>query len=327
MRRVAGGLLLGFVLLALLAPSVSPNDPQVQSPDRTFAPPMRVHVRDSEGWQAPFVYRQVLVDRISRTYTDSHDVRVPLQWFVGGRLVSVAADRGPLLLCGADAVGRDLCARLAYGARLSLGVAVLGACGALLLGAWLGATAGTFGGRVDTLVMTVADFVLVLPVVYLAIVLRATRPLVMDTGEMFVLMSAIFAGAAWPDVARGVRSVVASERSRDYAEAARAVGAGPCRLVGHLLPAAYGFLRIEFVLLVPALLIAESTLSFVGFGFEGAIPSWGGLLKDSEALTAMYSAPWLLIPAVALFVVVLALQTLAGAGASAVNIDRARTHR
>lgn len=85
------------------------------------------------------------------------------------------------------------------------------------------------------------------------------------------------------------------------------------RLVGHLLPAAYGFLRIEFVLLIPALLVAESSLSFVGFGFEGGSPSWGGLLKDGETLTAMYSAPWLLLPAAALFLVVLALQTMAGA--------------
>jgi peptide/nickel transport system permease protein len=80
---------------------------------------------------------------------------------------------------------------------------------------------------------------------------------------------------------------------------------------------------------MPALLIAESTLSFVGFGFEGTSPSWGGLLKDSETLTAMYSAPWLLLPAVALFVVVLALQTLAGATASAgaLGVDTARTRR
>jgi peptide/nickel transport system permease protein len=126
-------------------------------------------------------------------------------------------------------------------------------------------------------------------------------------------MAGLFACAAWPDGARGVRSISATERTRDYAAAARAAGAGPFRLIGHLLPAAYGFLRIEFVLLIPALLVAESSLSFVGFGFEGAIPSWGGLLKEGETVSAMYSAPWLLLPAAALFLVVLALQTLAGA--------------
>jgi peptide/nickel transport system permease protein len=321
--------LLAVTMAAALAPWVASNHPQAQFADRTFAPPMRVHLHDSEGWHAPFVYRQLMVDRISRTYREDHSARVPLWWFTDGRLVSIPPEAGPLLWCGADALGRDLCARLVNGARLSLGVALLGAFGALLFGAFLGAAAGASGGRLESLVMAVADFVLILPVVYLVIVFRATRPLVIETTEVFVLMAGLFAFAAWPDVARGVRAIVATESRRDYATAARAAGAGPLRLVKHLLPAAYGFLRIEFVLLMPALLIAESTLSFVGFGFEGTSPSWGGLLKDSETLTAMYSAPWLLLPAVALFVVVLALQTLAGATASAgaLGVDTARTRR
>ena len=312
MRRAAAAIVLAFILAAALAPWVAAHDPEAMFADRAFAPPMRVHMKDAEGWHLPFVYRQSLVDRVSRTYVEDRSHRVPLQWFSTGHLVSIDSSGGPLLLCGGDALGRDLCARLIYGARLSLGVSLIGACGALLLGALLGAVAGTAGGRLETVVMTVADFVLVLPVVYLVIVLRAMRPLVIDTSEVFVLMAGLFACAAWPDVARGVRSIVSTERTRDYAAAARAAGAGPFRLIGHLLPAAYGFLRIEFVLLIPALLVAESSLSFVGFGFEGASASWGGLLKEGETLTAMYSAPWLLLPAAALFLVVLALQRVAG---------------
>ena len=312
MRRVAAAIVLAFVFIAALAPWFTANSPEAMFADRAFAPPMRLHVKDAEGWHLPFVYRQSLVDRSGRIYVEDRHQRVPLQWFSNGRLVSIDSSGGPLLLCGADALGRDLCARLIYGARLSLGVSLIGAFGALLLGAFLGAVAGTAGGRLETVIMTVADFVLVLPVVYLVIVLRATRPLVIETSEVFVLMAGLFACAAWPDVARGVRAIVASERTRDYASAARAAGAGPFRLIGHLLPAAYGFLRVEFVLLIPALLVAESSLSFVGFGFEGAIPSWGGLLKEGETLTAMYSAPWLLLPAAALFLVVFALQQVAG---------------
>jgi peptide/nickel transport system permease protein len=314
MRRVAIGVLAACAMVAIAAPWFASNDPSAQFENQAFAPPMRVHVRDAQGWHAPFVYRQRLVDRISRTYVDDQSQRVPLRWLTHGRLVSVDPAAGPLLWCGADALGRDVCARLIFGARLSLGVALLGACGALLIGGILGAAAGALGGRLDTVVTTIADFVLVLPVVYLVIVLRATRPLVIETSEVFVMMVVLFALAAWPDVARGVRAIVATERARDYAEAARAAGAGPFRLARQLLPAAYGFLRVEFVLLIPALLVAESTLSFVGFGFEGASPSWGGLLKDSEALTAMSQAPWLLLPAVALFLVVLTLQVLACGG-------------
>lgn len=312
MRRAAAAFILLVVVLAAFAPWIAPHSPQEIFDNHAFAPPMRVHVKDAEGLHRPFVYKLTLVDRIDRTYVEDRGARVPLRWFTAGHFVSIDADAGPLLLCGADALGRDLCSRLLFGARLSLGVALIGAIGALLLGAFLGSVAGSMGGRLDTIVTTIADFVLVLPVVYLVIVLRATRPLVIDTSEVFILMAGLFACAAWPDVARGVRSIVATERTRDYAAAARASGAGPLRLIRHLLPAAYGFLRIEFVLLIPALLVAESSLSFVGFGFAGATPSWGGLLKESETLTAMASAPWLLLPAVALFSVVLALQTLAG---------------
>ncbi len=313
MHRAAAAVLGAIVLVATAAPWITSNPPDLPFGDRAFAPPMRVHISDNDGWHAPFVYRQRLVNRIDRTYVEDHATPVPLRWLTNGRLVSIDPGAGPLLWCGADALGRDLCARLVYGARLSLGVAVLGACGALLIGALLGAVAGSSGGRLDTLITTVADFVLILPVVYLVIVLRAMRPLVISLAEVFWLMTILFALVAWPDVARGVRSIVATERTRDYAAAARALGAGRWRVMTHLLPAAYGFLRIEFVLLIPALLVAESTLSFVGFGFGGAAPSWGGLLKDGEALTAMYSAPWLLLPAAALFVVVLALQAVAGA--------------
>ena len=312
MRRTASAIFLAFVLLAALAPWIAPQHPQAMFDDRTFAPPMRVHFKDTEGWHLPFVYRQSLIHRMDRIYAEDRTQRMPLRWFSDGHLVSIDASGGPLLLCGADALGRDLCSRLVFGARLSLGVSLIGALGALVLGALLGAAAGAAGGRLDTIITTIADFVLVLPVVYLVIVLRATRPLVIETSEVFVLMAGLFACAAWPDVARGVRAIVATERTRDYALAARAVGAGPLRLIGHLLPAAYGFLRVEFVLLIPALLVAESSLSFVGFGFEGSTASWGGLLKESETLTAMHSSPWLLLPAVALFLVVLALQRIAG---------------
>ena len=102
--------------------------------------------------------------------------------------------------------------------------------------------------------------------------------------------------------------IVATERRRDYAEAARAAGAGPIRLARHLVPASFGFLAVEVGLLIPALLIAEGTLSFLGLGFDDPQPSWGTLLQEAANVTALGNAPWLLAPAVAMFVVVLGVQ-------------------
>lgn len=312
MRRAAW-MLLGLLLAgALTAPWISPQDPWLQAADRAWAPPTRVHLRDADGWHRPFMYRQIAEDRVSRTYATDTSRRIPLRWLSDGRLVTVDAADGPLLLLGADGLGRDVWARLWHGARLSLGVAVAGALGALLLGALLGAVAGASRGAADLGITALADFVVVLPGVYLVLVLRSLMPLVLDAGAVFLLLTVLFTIAGWPHVARGVRAIVATERRREYAEAARAIGAGPMRLLGHLLPATYGFLRVEFVLIVPALLVAESTISFLGLGFPEPVPSWGLMLKDASSVSAMQLAPWTLSPALALFLVVLALQQVIG---------------
>lgn len=312
MRRAAWGVVGVLAFGALAAPWVSPQDPWVQFADRSYAPPTRVRLLAADGWHAPFIYRQVLVDRVSRRYADDVSVRVPLRWLADGRLVSVDAAAGPLLWLGADSLGRDIWSRVWHGARLSIGVAMAGALGALVVGVLLGALAGAIRGWIDIAVTSIADFVIVLPAVYLVLVLRSLMPVVLDAPVVSLLLTVLFATAGWPHVARGVRAIVATERRRDYAEAALAIGAGRLRLLGHLVPAAYGFLRVEFVLLVPALLIAESTISFLGLGFPEPQPSWGLMLKEASSVSAMQLAPWTLSPAVLLFVFVLALQQLAG---------------
>ncbi len=221
------------------------------------------------------------------------------------------AGHAPLLLLGADALGRDIFSRLLYGAGLSLGVTLAGVAGALAIGALVGALAGSAGGLTESTLMLVADFIVVLPGAYLVLVLRGLLPEVLSTTQVFVVISVLFALAAWPHPARGVRAIVRSERTRDYAEAARAAGAGPVRLAWHLVPAAWSFLAIEVALLVPALLVAEATLSFLGLGFSDARASWGTMLQDAANVRVIDEAPWMLAPALALFLVVLGVQFLA----------------
>ena len=126
------------------------------------APPARVRVRDASGFRPPFVYRQVLVDRLFREHGE--DTSTPVAPLVRrGRVISTPPEAGPLLLLGADALGRDIFARLVHGARRSLGVVMLGALGALVLGTLIGGAAGGLGGRIESALMRVADFVIVLP--------------------------------------------------------------------------------------------------------------------------------------------------------------------
>ena len=311
MKRAAAIVLAAIAVLAIVAPLAAPNPPDLPLRDRTFAPPMRPHVFGPHGLQRPFVYPQVLENRLDRRYRDDTTRTAALSWSINGR-PSIDASYGPLLILGADSLGRDVFSRLLYGARWTLGVVFLGALGALGIGLFVGGLAAIVGGRAERLLMAVTDVVLILPGVYLVLVLRALLPAVLSAPQVLALMSGLFAIAAWPHVARGVRAILATERAREYADASRAAGAGPFRLLWNLLPATRGFLAVEIVLLLPALLMAEATLSYLGLGFTDPTPSWGLMLQEAANVQMLGDAPWLLAPAIAMFVVVLAVQVLSG---------------
>lgn len=333
MRR-AGHILLGFVMLvAAAAPWLAPNAPDRRFADSLYAPPTRVHFfRDpGSGIGDPgfarftgFIYAQRLVSRLERRFEEDVNRPIRLEWFARGRLVSVDERGGsPLLLLGADAFGRDILSRLLYGARASLALAVVSTLGALLLGALVGGIAGYAGGMTDDLLSRMSDFVLVLPAIYVALALRAVMPLVLPAGTVFVLLAGIFALLGWPIVARGVRAIVASEREREYAVAGHALGAGPVRiLVRHLLPAAFSYLAVQATLLLPAFILAEATLSYVGLGFPDTVPTWGTMLQDAANVALVGEAPWMLAPAAAIFVLVLAVNLVVqGRGRAPVQLE------
>jgi peptide/nickel transport system permease protein len=313
--RALGALLLLTVAgTALAAPILSLHSPITQFADRESAPPMRPRIVDDGGRLArPFVYPLQLADRLERRYVERRDRPIPIRWFAGGSVASIDERHGPWLPLGADPLGRDVFARLLYGARLSLGVAVLAAAGALLLGMAVGGPAGFFGGRTDAVLMSLADFILVLPALFVVLAFRAALPLVLTVPQVFGALVLVLALAGWPVAARGVRAIVAAERRLEYAEAAYALGAGRWRiLLRHLLPATHGFLLVTGTLMLPAFIVSESTLSLVGLGFPVPAASWGTMLRDAWQGGAFADAPWLVAPAVAMVLTVLGLHLVAG---------------
>ena len=322
MRR-AGLALLAFVaIVAAAAPWLAPNSPEQRFDSHLYAPPTRVHILQ-DGPRAPFIYQSRLVSRLERRFEDDATRPLPLRWFTRGRLVSVDEGSGPLLLLGADAFGRDILARLLYGARATLALAVIATAAAILIGALVGGISGYAGGAIDELLSRTSDFVLVLPAIYVALALRAVMPLVLPARTVFILLAAIFALLGWPIVARGVRAIVASERTREYALASYALGAGPVRmLLLHLLPAARSYVVVQATLLLPAFILAEATLSYVGLGFPDTMPTWGTMLQDAANVALLVEAPWMLAPAAAIFVVVLAVNlAVQGGGRAPVQLE------
>jgi peptide/nickel transport system permease protein len=331
MTRALGRLIVVLVVAAAAAaPWLAPHAPSDQFADYVNAPPMRLHLVDAGGgWHRPFVHPLRLVDRLESRYAEDLSRRVPVRWLADGHLWSTGASDPPLLLLGADRLGRDVLSRLLFGARASMGVALAGTLGALLIGVLVGGLAGYAGGVVDELAMQAADFVLILPAVYVVLALRAAMPLVLAPGQTFLLVAGILALVGWPMAARGVRAIVAAERRREYAIAARSLGAGHARvLVRHLLPAARGFLAVQATLLVPAFILAEATLSFVGLGFVEPTPSWGTMLYEAgRNVRDLGLFPWLLSPAAAIVLVALAVQLATAGGTDAGLLWRTRSER
>ena len=324
MRRAGVALLAAMALAAMAAPWLAPNAPDRGFQDLLNAPPTAVRLWD-EGPRAPFIYQQRVVSRLERRFEELTTERVPLRWLAGGVLVTADPERGaPLLLLGADGYGRDIFARLLHGARLTLALAILATLGATLLGGLVGGVAGYAGGRTDLLLSRLTEFVLVLPAIYVVLALRAALPLVVPPRTVFLSLAAIFVLLGWPTVARGVRAIVASERTRDYASAAEALGARPVRvLLRHLLPAARGHLVVQATLLLPAFILAEATMSYIGLGFPEATPTWGTMLQEAANVALLGDAPWALAPAGAIFLVVLGVNlAVQGTTRPPVQLDR-----
>lgn len=291
--RRAVWLLAALAGVALGGPWLAPYNPSAAHRGYVHAPPMW-----PRPWEGFAIHPVVLEDRLQQRFVEDRTRTVPWPW-------AQAAD--PVFLLGADRTGRDVFSRVLAGARASLGLGLLAVLGATALGALLGAVAGARGGLADEILMRVADFVLILPVLYVVIVLRAVLPLVLAPGVVFLLMLAIFVLVGWPIVARGVRAIIARERLAEYVIASRAAGAGSRHVLWHhLLPACAGHVAVQASLLLPGFILAEATLSYLGLGFPDTVPTWGTMLREAADINELSRFPWTLAPAAAIFAVTLA---------------------
>ena len=320
-------ILLGFAYLtALFAEFVSPHDPNRFSASWVLSPPMRIHFLRPDGSFSPipFVYgmksardeetlAMVVVPDESRIY--------PLRLLVRGdpyelwgqfesdrHLIGIeGGEEQPLFLLGADDLGRDLLSRILYGARISLSIGLLGVGFSLLFGVVLGGISGYYGGFIDIVIQRVIEFLRSLPAIPLWLTLGAILPAHWSALRIYFGITLILSLIGWTAMARVVRGRFLALREEDFIMAARLANASRMRIIlRHMVPSFTSHLIAQMTLAVPAMILSETALSFLGLGLQPPVMSWGVLLQGAQNLRSVVLAPWLLLPGLFVVVVVLA---------------------
>ncbi len=209
-------------------------------------------------------------------------------------------------MLGTDSLGRDLMTRMIFGARISLLVGLLATFVSFLIGVTWGAVAGFYGGRVDAVMMRIVDIIYGLPFMFLVILLMVVF------GRNFLLLFVAIGAVSWLTMARIVRGQVIGLKNQEFVHAARSIGTPAPEIVfRHLIPNALGPIIVYATLTVPAVMLQEAFLSFLGLGVQAPYTSWGSLASDGASPGIMVNYPWLILyPGLALAATLLALNFL-----------------
>ena len=328
-RKHRLALLSALVLLALYGIVLFPDFLSTQDPEATearlaFIPVQRLHLFDGarlRPWVPAVVgKRNPITLRMEWRVDESR--RVPVGFFVTGYsyhllgivparvhvLGAFATDgRERLYILGTDRLGRDQWSRLVHGTRTSMTIGLTAVTFSVVLGVMLGGISGYFGGLADVVIQRLIELLQSLPTIPIWLALTAALPRDWSPQQVFFAITVILSLVGWTTLGREVRGRFLALREEDFVLAAELAGASRRRIIArHMVPTFLSHIIATSTLAIPAMIISETSLSFLGLGIRPPAISWGVLLQEAQNIQTVALAPWLLIPGLVVILSVLA---------------------
>ncbi|HMR31054.1 MAG TPA: ABC transporter permease [Geminicoccaceae bacterium] len=317
-----------FYVVAILADFLATTNPHVTDARRSFIPPQPIHWFDDgafaphvfalKGRRDPRTFKLIYAPdpsekRYLTLFAEGFDYNllgfIPINRHLLG--VSDGKPEESLFLLGTDLLGRDVWSRLMLASRTSLTIGLVGVALSLFLGVLLGGISGLYGGWVDTVIQRVIEILRSIPTIPLWMGLAAALPSTWSVTQVYFAITVIISLIGWTELARVVRGRFLAMREEDFITAAELAGASQFRIIfRHMVPSFLSHIIAAVSLALPAMIISETTLSFLGLGLRPPAISWGVLLQDAQNLQALATAPWLLVTALPVILVILAFNFL-----------------
>ncbi|APU16445.1 MULTISPECIES: ABC transporter permease [Actinoalloteichus] len=320
MAMVGLYVMVAMYLVAAFAGFFAPFSTDSYSAEHAYQPPQLPKFSFSEGLYVHPTSGSTDLETLARVFEEDTSRVVELGFFVRGDEYSILglfdADIhlfGPtdpterFYLLGADRSGADLLSKIIYGSQISLSLGLAGVAISLLLGLILGGISGYFGGWIDTVIQRLIELIMSIPTLPLWLGLAAAVPPQWGPVRTYFMITIILSLLGWTSLARVIRGRLLQTRSEDYVMAARFDGVKTRRIISrHMLPSFASHIIATVSLAVPTMILAETSLSFLGLGLRAPAVSWGVLLQDAQNVQTVATAPWLMLPGLAVVVAVVA---------------------
>ena len=329
LAMVAAGVLGLFYFVVIFANFLATSDPALSEARRGELPPQRVHFFDGfkpglfvnavSGFRDPVTFKRVyVIDKDTkypvRFFARGYEYKflgiIRMDWHLLGVNSPLKAEE-TIYLLGTDVQGRDVWSRLMLATRISMLIGLVSVVISLVLGVVLGGISGYYGGWMDLVIQRVIEILRSIPTIPLWMGIAASVPRDWSIIKIYFAITIIISLIGWTTLAREVRGRFLSLRDEDFVTAAELAGASRMRIIfRHMAPSFMSHIIASTTLALPAIIISETSLSFLGLGLRPPAISWGVMLQAAQNVQTIALTPWLMIPALPVIVAVLAFNFL-----------------